>query len=731
MRFMRNVRVGSAWLLTAAAAMFATAVSYPTPVEAQPVSLPPICTTFAQPVVVHTEHDVPLRMVVASVLEGHDGVQASAFLNGDTCGTPAPRALNVLPGHHPGADGMSLRAMAEGRLSMFNTENVDGARFLSVADILCAPGNEHAFEAQYRLAHNVPANAEEVDADGGVPTDAGFVREEEREKLHLDCGSIRRNPTEPRHWFRESVPRHASIYIGARGRHDVVLPRGGIARPTELACRSLATLADSQTDDVALVALRSALRDPEPVDAFVRAVAITRITNIAVDLARRSHINEGNRQLTGDQVEELRLARAEVRRLRDRNSALVGDNNGLRGTIRTVIELPAWLGGGIIVLVVLFILFASWAFSSINRLVKSNRGLRADVGPAAKKAASDIAAAYERGKGDGVRGVFKLAIKYPRLKPAEDDLPVLVRESQVQIDIREATRRYDEEVIPSLEAKVNTHGELLESLSWAILSLFPEGDERRNPGFVTRPTAKELGDAAIIYFRDAIEAYVAEARRVDAATIAHLQEQLRTNPLVDFTRLVETVHAFGKFMAGKLPPDHSLREQLLNEADPINIVHAAVGLIMELRDTAEGVSETTEILRQLAANMDEAIETRAGFHRYTLALGVIMAHPKSEPPPGSMSLMDAVMRLRQRLEIVLGLLSNAGDTLPPVGMIPAKEEPPAGLVRKRQTDPGLGPSTASAPISAGEVGAVIDLTVQELDGSYRMRRPDELEGKDK
>ena len=371
----RIVRVGSAWLLAACVAMFAALVSLSTPAQAQPApSSSDVCATFAQPVVVHIEHDVPLRMIVAAVWEGYDWAQAQAFLNGDSCGTPPPRALSALPSTSFGnGETMTLRALAGTSERMFDLSRATGVSFVSAASIICTSGNERAFEAHYTLIHHIPADAGVEDDDAGVPVDAGFVREVERATLHLDCTKMLRNATEPRQWFRESVPRSASIYIGAKGGHDVVLPRGGIARPTELACRSLATLADSPTDDVALVALRSALRDPEPIDASVRAIAITRITNVAVDLARRINNPPPG---TGGDTEELRMMRLEVRRLRGDNEALRAQNRGLHTTIDTLKELPEWLGGAILFVLVLAGLFAHTAFLSNDRLAKSNKKLR-------------------------------------------------------------------------------------------------------------------------------------------------------------------------------------------------------------------------------------------------------------------------------------------------------------------------------------------------------------------
>lgn len=705
--YIRNVRVGSAWLLAAVVAMFVTVVSFSTPAQAQPApNLPAVCASFAQPVVAHIEHDVPLRKVVAAVWEGYDEAQASASLNDDGCGIPAPRALNALPGQQPDINGMSLRAMAEMSPSMFNQPNIEGARFISVGDILCAAGNERAFEAHYTLVRRVPVDAgvvEEYD-DAGAPVDAGFMREEERETLHLDCGNIHSNPAQPRHWFRETVPRHASIYIGARRGHDVVLPRGGIARPTELACRSLATLADNSADEMAITALQRALRDQEPVDASVRAIAVTRITNVALDLARRINNPPPG---TGGDTEELRTVRLEVRRLRGDNDALRAQNRGLHTTIDTLKELPTYLVAAIVILLVLFAFFVHWAFASNDKLAKNNKNLRRDMETAAKKVTADIDAAHEQGRAWGMKEVFQLAIHHARLKPEDLTLPVLVRESEIEV-AREPLR-----------IEIRRLSDLLTQLSWAIFSLFPDGDSRRNPGFVGVPNAYQLGDAAVIHFSDAVGAFVAVHQEQDLATIERLQ-----SALTEHTGLVETAIAFGEFMARKLSAEHPLREALLEEANPINVVHVAIGLIEEYCAMAEGVPETIDILQQLAAKMDEIITSHSSLLGAVLAdEAIITAHPASEPPPGTMSLMTAVTRLRQRLELVLELTA---DKVPP-GLIAVGEGHRSPLARvKVRGGPGPFSLSPPAPVEDGEVAGGI---VEDSSGCYRSVRRNEADNK--
>lgn len=637
MDIQRGVRAGSVRLLAVMVAMVAALISFPAPAWAQPApNLPEVCATFREPVVVRLEHDAPLRMVAAAIWEGMDAAQAASYLNGG-CATPAPRALNALPGRH-GTGGMGLRATVETRTSLFQISAVEGVNFLAASSVVCDPRNTHVFEAHYRLVREVPADAgTPAETDASAPAeDAGFVREEERGDLTIDCARVQANPEVPRRWFRERVPHGASIYIGARDGRDLVLPRGGIARPTESACSALGALATDPSSEPAISTLRTALRDPEPVEASVRAAAVDRLGEIASELARRLS-DKPSPSIRETPAPEDSTLRAEVRRLRRENRDLRGENRGLRGSIETLRSLPTWLGIIVAILVFALIFGGHYALAANDKLAKRVRRLIDEGKTLAAKSRAE-------GQLAGRKSVF-LEVATQDKATFDESLPTLVSLANARVFIERVQKHYDTRVLPPLRARLKK----LEAIE--------------SGNIVGAPNVQAEAD------RQTIQALNEELEHVNAAAAAS-ERWVAT--------LVNNVRGFGYFLAKRLASDHpSVTDLTAETTEPVTIIQTAVNVIHDMcraLKEAEFIGEHTveamNALDQLTGRFDTVIRERCSL------MGEIIAEGEADNH-SSTGLPGMIERVKHRAEIIITMLKESAP--PPIGLVP-REGPLMPLV---------------------------------------------------
>lgn len=423
MKFNNQVRAGSAWLLAACVAMFAALVSLPTPASAQPVP--------------HTACErVPFAAFYAMSVEGITVDRLAACLDGTAqptnrvfaSWTEAPRLLR----HLRGIDARLLSGVT--RESIPSPGQVALANF-SALHARCDPAESESSDAgatndasDAAVADAEPTSGAAVENQNAEAADAGAPTVHRR-RAHLSRHAMRAHPWDPSTWFSGAeCAGHRSIEIRPG---DVIAVLTNVVRNDTFVADATARLVDpAQRPQIpALVAgVRTRLADqsgdPIPASLYPPLAGAALATLASLPAACFTAAGNGSAATVADPdtVEQLRLARVDNRRLRGENGALRGSLRQARESADTLRELPNKLFGAIVGLIILFGLFASWAFGSNEKLKKKLK----EANKLLLTHSEQRGQAYASGEAHGRREIFRLAALQGRVESGDTSLPAVM-----------------------------------------------------------------------------------------------------------------------------------------------------------------------------------------------------------------------------------------------------------------------------------------------------------------
>lgn len=429
--------------------MFAAFVSFPTPVEAQPRSHT-ACERVSFATFFTYSVEGISRDGIAACFDGATRPSNQVFVSWEE----APVLLRhlheldsrrLLPGvtresiPSPGEVALANIGVLHARCEPVESEGSDAG----VADVADA-----ATEDDAPAADDADTSAPEVvtTADAGVRP--------HRIRAHLSRSAMHAHPWNPSAWFSDhECAGGRSIEI--RPAEAVTVSR--VVRNDAFVADATRRLADPARDlhDMRSLAtnvrtrLASANADPIPAAMYPLLADACLATVASLPDACFAACLNTNTAATADRdvTEQLRLARLEIARSHRENDSLRDENRGLRGSIDTLKSLPTLLGFCLAGVLILFVLFFSWAWSSMEKMKKNSKRLTDEKGGAARQAHKD-------GEEQGRKSVFEFVARYGYAELIDSGLPILALASAVQAEGDRVRAHYENEVIPHLRTTV-------------------------------------------------------------------------------------------------------------------------------------------------------------------------------------------------------------------------------------------------------------------------------------